>query len=68
MYVLNEAVRPLYHSVLLNRIGFDPDRIRGFFHRSPYSTDRKLKMKEAGIEFVVPAAANLPLTPQDAQP
>jgi hypothetical protein len=68
MYVLNEAVRPLYHAVLLNRIGFDPDRIRGYFHRSPYSNQRKRKMKEAGLEFLVPAvpAAELPAAPQDA--
>ena len=72
MYVLNEAVRPLYHAVLLKRIGFDPDRIRGFFHRSPYSTQRKLKMKEANLEFVVsaavpavPAAVEPPPPPQD---
>lgn len=77
MYVLNEAVRTLYHAVLLNRIGFDPDLIRGYFHRSPYSTQRKLKMKEAGLEFVVraapaaltaaPAAAEPPAAPHDAQ-
>lgn len=77
MYVLNEALRPLYHAVLLNRIGFDADRIRGYFHRSPYSTQRKLKMKEAGLVFVVPpppakpaaapAAAEPPAAPQDAQ-
>jgi len=68
MYVLNEAVRPLYHAVLLNRIGFDPDRIRGYFHRSPYSNQRKQEMKEAGLEFLVPAvpAAELPAAPQDA--
>ena len=56
MNVLNETVRPLYHAVLLNRIGFAPDRIRCFFHRSPHSTKCKLKMKEAGLQFVVPAA------------
>lgn len=69
MYVRNEAVRPLYHAVLLNRIGFDPDRIRGYFHLSPYSNQRKRKMKEAGLEFVAPdaPAAEPPAAPQDAQ-
>jgi|GEM_PF-5462806 len=52
MYILNEAVRPLYHAVLLNRIGFDADRIRGYFHKSPYALQRKRMMAEAGLTFV----------------
>jgi hypothetical protein len=58
MYELNEAVRPLYHAVLLQRIDFEPERIRRYFHMSPYSTQRKAKMKRAGLKFVVPAAPN----------
>lgn len=59
MYILNEAVCPLYHAVLLNRIGFDPDRIRAYFHRSPYAVQRKQMMKEAGLTFVAPAAPQM---------
>lgn len=51
IYTLNEAVRPLYHAVLLNRIGLDRDRIWAYFHRSPYSFQRKEKLKAAGLTF-----------------
>lgn len=54
MFVLNEAVRPLYHAVLLDRIGFDRERIRWYFHMSPYSVKRKKIMKDAGLTFAVP--------------
>lgn len=52
MFILNEAVRPLYHAVLLGRISFDPDRIRRYFHTSPFSNMRKRMMKAAGLTFV----------------
>lgn len=52
MYKLNDAVRPLYHAVLLTRIGLDPDRIAAYFHRSPYAPQRKNILKAAGLSFV----------------
>lgn len=54
MHTLNEAVRPLYHAVLLNRIGMGKDRIWAYFHRSPYSPQRKKIMVAAGLAFVPP--------------
>jgi ApeA N-terminal domain 1 len=51
MHILNEAVRPLYHAVLLNRIGFERERTQAYFHRSPYSTQRKRMLGEAGLTF-----------------
>lgn len=33
MYLLDETVRPPYHFVLLNRIGFNLDHIHGYSHR-----------------------------------
>jgi len=62
MYVLNEAVRPLYHAVLLNRIGFDSDKIWAYFHRSPHSRERKLMLEAAGLVFTPP-----PVAPADKQ-
>lgn len=56
MFFLNEAVRPLYHAVLLRRIGFDHERIRKYFHSSPDSEARKRTMKRAGLKFVGPDA------------
>lgn len=52
MYILNEAVRPLYHAVLLKRISFDANRIRAYFHKSPYAVQRRRMMKDAGLTFV----------------
>lgn len=57
MFILNEAVRPLYHAVLLSRIDFDRERIRRYFHMSPYSVMRKRMLKDAGLTFVAPDAA-----------
>ncbi len=51
MYTLNEAVQPLYHAVLLSRIGLGLDRIWAYFHMSPYSFQRKKMLKAAGLTF-----------------
>ncbi|MGN8060860.1 HEPN domain-containing protein [Ralstonia sp. 22111] len=55
MYTLNEAVRPLYHAVLLNRIGLDRSRIQGYFHRSPYARERERILRAAGLTFTAPS-------------
>lgn len=65
VYTLNEAVRPLYHAVLLNRIGLDRDHIWAYFHRSPYSPQRKKMLKDAGLIFAPPPA---PPTEEEVQP
>lgn len=59
MYKLYEAVQPLYHAVLLNRIGLDPDRITAYFHKSPFSPQLRNTLTAAGLAFVA-----LPLHPQ----
>ena len=53
MHRLNEAVRPLYHAVLLHRIGFGQDRIHAYFHRAPYSGQRKKALERAGLVISV---------------
>ncbi|UTM01289.1 hypothetical protein MID00_17615 [Alcaligenes sp. NLF5-7] len=49
MHTLNEAVRMLYHAILLSRIGLDRDFIHAYFHRSPYSPVRKRILEAAGL-------------------
>jgi len=61
---LNEAVRPLYHAVLLNRIGLNRDRIAAYFHRSPYSNQRKQMLKAAGLTFTHPATPSTEVQPK----
>ncbi len=56
MFILNDAVLPLYHAVLLNRIGFDHQHIHRYFHDSPYSFAIKMSMENAGLKFIMPDA------------
>ncbi len=49
MSVLNEALRPLYHAVLLTRIGMGRDRIHAYFLRSPMSPRRRKALTDAGL-------------------
>ncbi|WP_314440883.1 HEPN domain-containing protein [Massilia timonae] len=65
MYKLNDAVRPLYHAVLLNRIGLDPERLAAYFHKSPYARQRKNTLEAAGLSFVPPS---FPPTKVERQP
>lgn len=54
MRILNDAIRLLYHAVLLNRIGLDAVRIAAYFHRSPHSMARKRKLANAGLTLLMP--------------
>lgn len=65
IHTFNEAVRPLYHAVLLNRIGLDHDCIQAYFHRSPYSDQRKRSMAAAGLIFT---ARTAPSSEPDSDP
>lgn len=51
MHVLNRAVRPLYHAVLLSRIGLDMKYIYAYFHTAPISYGIRRSLQEAGLSF-----------------
>lgn len=67
MHVLNEAVRPLYHAVLLNRIGLDSSRIWAYFYKSPYSPERRSVLSAAGLSFA-PSSVHSPKVPIRSKP
>ncbi len=56
MYVLNAALRPLYHAVLLTRIGLSVDHIYSYFFRSPLATKRRRTLNDAGLILSSPPA------------
>lgn len=68
IHVLNAAVQPLYHAVLLQRIGLNEDRIWAYFHKSPYSSQRKECLKTAGLTLMprapLPQKVGMEATPE----
>lgn len=49
-----------------NRIGLDRDHIWAYFHRSPYSLQRKKMLKAAGLSFTPPPAPPTEVQPKPA--